>query len=300
MVNVEKSENKSLANYDSSDFDLSKVPEEKNLQKYLHDLRKLILEDKKLRCPMDDESLTYYIRGRKYNVARAFKSIKCSSILLSTSPECWNTLYPSAQADLFSIPDLITVSKCRSNGAQIVTEKIGLWDTTRFDAENILIASLLTATHLAKTSVETNITGAHIVFDLEGFSIYHLRYFTIRRIRKVITMMQDGFPIRIKGIHLLNNYEIVRVAFNLVKPFLKEKLRKRIIFHGQNYQESLCRALGRDAVPKSRGGNVPDDEYLLKDFFPELLTQDDYYKGLLAGGYGYGKFVYCKEFNKPT
>lgn len=44
--------------------------------------------------------------------------------------------------------------------------------------------------------------------------------------------LQDAFPARIKGLHIVNEPSIFGTVFAVVKPFLKEKTVKRVcIYH---------------------------------------------------------------------
>lgn len=41
-------------------------------------------------------------------------------------------------------------------------------------------------------------------------------------------MFQDGFPIRIKAVNIINEPRIFKGIFAIIKPFLKEKMAERV------------------------------------------------------------------------
>lgn len=41
-------------------------------------------------------------------------------------------------------------------------------------------------------------------------------------------LLQDGFPIRIKAVHVVNEPRIFKGIFAIIKPFLKEKIANRV------------------------------------------------------------------------
>lgn len=70
---------------------------------------------------------------------------------------------------------------------------------------------------------------------------------------------QDCTPIRLKAVHIINQPFIFNMLFALFKPFLREKLRKRIYFHGAD-RASLLAHVDARALRRRHGGALPDPE----------------------------------------
>ncbi|KAJ8960661.1 hypothetical protein NQ314_006053, partial [Rhamnusium bicolor] len=66
---------------------------------------------------------------------------------------------------------------------------------------------------------------------------------------------QDSVPLRIKNIHIVNQPYIFKMVFALFKPFLREKLRNRIIFHGTD-RKSLHQYMSPKNLPECYGGTL--------------------------------------------
>lgn len=47
---------------------------------------------------------------------------------------------------------------------------------------------------------------------------------------KIFFTLQDGFPIRIKAVNIINEPRIFKGIFAIIKPFLKEKIANRVRF----------------------------------------------------------------------
>lgn len=43
-----------------------------------------------------------------------------------------------------------------------------------------------------------------------------------------ILQFQAAYPVKLKEVHIVNSTPLVDMAYKIVKPFLKEKLRKRV------------------------------------------------------------------------
>lgn len=70
--------------------------------------------------------------------------------------------------------------------------------------------------------------------------------------------LQNCFPVRFKGIHMVNESIFLTVFSMIVRPFLKKKLRERFFFHGHSYK-GLGEYFQMEGVPKEIGGSLDYD-----------------------------------------
>ncbi|XP_071393562.1 clavesin-1-like, partial [Centroberyx affinis] len=68
--------------------------------------------------------------------------------------------------------------------------------------------------------------------------------------------LQDSFPARFGGIHFVNQPWYIHAMYTIIKPFLKDKTRKRIFLHGNNLN-SLHQLLQPECLPSEFGGTLP-------------------------------------------
>uniref|UniRef100_A0ACB8FDY4 Clavesin-1 n=1 Tax=Sphaerodactylus townsendi TaxID=933632 RepID=A0ACB8FDY4_9SAUR len=66
----------------------------------------------------------------------------------------------------------------------------------------------------------------------------------------------DSFPARFGGVHFVNQPWYIYALYTLIKPFLKDKTRKRIFLHGNNLN-SLHQLIHPDCLPSEFGGTLP-------------------------------------------
>jgi len=89
-------------------------------------------------------------------------------------------------------------------------------------------------------------------------------------IQIIYLIFKDSVPLRIKGIQIINQPKIFNIVFQLFKPFLREKLRSRIIFHGTD-RESLHKHIAPEHLPQCYGGLVKE----------VLISGDEWYRLLV-------------------
>ncbi|KAH0517649.1 Clavesin-1 [Microtus ochrogaster] len=66
----------------------------------------------------------------------------------------------------------------------------------------------------------------------------------------------DSFPARFGGVHFVNQPWYIHALYTLIKPFLKDKTRKRIFLHGNNLN-SLHQLIHPEFLPSEFGGTLP-------------------------------------------
>ncbi|XP_077270722.1 alpha-tocopherol transfer protein-like isoform X2 [Temnothorax americanus] len=106
------------------------------------------------------------------------------------------------------------------------------------------------------------IAGTHIILDVEGLSLSHLTYLTPTFAKMLVDFIQKCLPTRLKGIHIVNQSFIFNMGYAIFKPFLDEKIRKRLHFHGTNWN-SLIAFIDKRSLLRRHGGEIkmPEGEY---------------------------------------
>lgn len=133
---------------------------------------------------------------------------------------------------------------------------------------------------------ETQVNGAIVIFDMDGLSLQQTWQFTPPFAKRIVDWLQDSVPLRIKGIHIVNQPKIFQMVFALFKPFLREKLRSRIIFHGTD-RDSLHKHIDPKCLPLVYEGTIDIPRVQGEEWFRLLLQCDKEY--LALNDYGYIK-----------
>lgn len=130
---------------------------------------------------------------------------------------------------------------------------------------------------------ETQVHGACVIFDMEGLSLQQTWQFTPAFAKRIVDWLQDSVPMRIKGIHIVNQPKIFQIVFALFKPFLREKLRNRIYFHGTDLA-SLHKHISPKSLPPKYGGTSQIPRVDGNQWFSMLEQCDREYKAINSYG----------------
>lgn len=137
---------------------------------------------------------------------------------------------------------------------------------------------------VASTEPETQIRGVVNIFDLDGFSLQQALLFTPSFAKMLVDLLQDVFPFRLKALHFVNQSKFFKIAFAVLKPFLKEKLRNRLYFHGKD-MTSLHKHVSPDCLPKEYGGNLEIRKVTADEWCLLLNVCEEEFNAMNAFGY---------------
>ncbi|XP_077525779.1 alpha-tocopherol transfer protein-like isoform X1 [Haemaphysalis longicornis] len=262
--------------------ELGETPEVR--REAIEQLRKLLADDPSLHSPTDDAFLTKFLRARKYNVDKAFKNIKKYFEARKNQRDMFEDSNPATIA--FDIAcrkhHLVTLSNGRDpNGIPVIMVKSGTWTTEICSLTNFMRVCVLHMEYLLLDE-EVQTKGLVIVFDVKGLGIYHLTQYTPFFIRRVLSLLQNCFPLRIKAVYVSNNPVLFDIFLNIAKPFMKSKLLRRVRLLGYD-GEKLRDLLPDDLIPQVNGGTLESHDYDVTA--RKLQSRGDFFREISEYGY---------------
>ncbi|XP_072590756.1 alpha-tocopherol transfer protein isoform X2 [Vulpes vulpes] len=93
--------------------------------------------------------------------------------------------------------------------------------------------------------------------------------------KKIAAVLTDSFPLKVRGIHLINEPIIFHAVFSMIKPFLTEKIKERIHMHGNNYKQSLLQHFP-DILPLEYGGAEFSMEDICQEWTNFIMKSENY------------------------
>ncbi|CAG9566643.1 unnamed protein product [Danaus chrysippus] len=258
---------------------------EENVEQALKELRELLQQESNLLVPFDsDEFLMKFLRPSKLYAESAFKRIQAYyKFRLSHKDYCCD-LYPSKVRSAFDHSIVSILSPRDQHGRRIIYVESG----ERWNHREVPLKEVFRGIQLglegAMVEPRTQVCGVAVVLNMKGLSFSQIMQFTPSFAKMVVDWIQDCIPIRLKGVHVINQPYIFNMLFAIFKPFLREKLRSRIFFHGFD-KESLLKHIHTSSLMKRVGGDLPDDDITGEVLWKMLNHYEDEFR--LANSYGY-------------
>lgn len=221
----------------------------------------------------DNQFLLRFLRARKYNLDRSlqlyvnyFKYRRKFGHLLAD-------FHPHHVQDVVQLGLFGVLERPLHNGSRAICVIPSRWDYEQVPPNQPYKTFLLMLEKLVEDE-EVQVHGLSIFDNMGGMS-WHLAYAFVsseQLQRGALVELQDSFPVRFKGFHMLNQPWYLSMIMTIVRPFLSQKHRDRIQAHGDDY-EALHDHIDPDHLPGDFGGNAADlDAENLRRFFAEEVA----------------------------
>ena len=116
----------------------------------------------------------------------------------------------------------MTLPKPDKSGSRIIFHRLADTSPSHYmfnDGIKLLLMTLDASLHVSGCS-----PGYVFLFDMQGVRIGHLTRLSISSIRHFFEYLQEGLPVRLKAIHVLNAVWFMDKIIGLIRPFMKKEL----------------------------------------------------------------------------
>ncbi|KAI2667587.1 Alpha-tocopherol transfer protein [Labeo rohita] len=153
--------------------------------------------------------------------------------------------------------------------------KVCQWNPKEFTAYEVFRVSLITS-ELIVRECETQKNGLKAIFDLQDWCFAHALQINPSLAKKISSVLTDSFPLKVRGIHLINEPIFFRPVFAMIRPFLPDKIKQRIHMHGSSYARSLSDCFPEAILPLEYGGTGPSINEVCQDWTEFIMQSEDY------------------------
>lgn len=121
------------------------------------------------------------------------------------------------------------LKNCDQHGRRVLFVNCGeIWNPAEVPADDVF--RMLYIVHIAaQLEEEVQVRGVVCVMDFNGLSMKQVKALTPSFSKRLLTFIQDAMPLRMKEVHFVKQPFIFKMVWTLFKPFVREKLNKRVI-----------------------------------------------------------------------
>ncbi|XP_050438044.1 alpha-tocopherol transfer protein isoform X2 [Adelges cooleyi] len=263
--------------------ELRETPERK--EDAICELKKLLEQDKDLKTPLHNNAwLIRFLRPTKYYPESAYNLIKQYYQFKVKHANMYKELSPRTEKNIFDHNILHVLPKRDQHGRRILVIELGKkWKHKKCTLDEVFKGAVIFL-EAALLEPATQVAGALVIFDMDGLTLQQTWQFSPPFAKRIVDWLQDCAPARVKAIHIVNQPVIFSVVFNFFKPFLREKLRSRITFHGTD-RASLHKHINPSSLPEHYGGTLDVATVTGPQWHELLLLCDKEFTAIRQYGY---------------
>lgn len=222
---------------------------------------------------LSDRFLIKFLRARDFDVDLSLQLLLNYQRWRKESPEISACLSPSSMLGLLNTSYHAVLPVRDHTGSRVLIYRIGQWDPKDWSVIHVFKVSLMTSEVICREA-ETQRRGVKVIFDLDGWSFSHALQVTPSLAKKISSVLTDSFPLKVRGIHLVNEPLIFRPVFAMIRPFLSDKIKQRIHLHGADFQDTLSDFFSAVVLPPEYGGEGLGVEEACQDWTNQLLQAE--------------------------
>ncbi|XP_017773249.1 PREDICTED: clavesin-1 isoform X2 [Nicrophorus vespilloides] len=262
--------------------ELRETPE--NVKKGIEELRELLKNDNTIHYRDDDEFLMIFLRPCKFYAQSAYELMKRIANFKETHKALLENLLPEDEKNAFVNHNVVNVLTNRDHlGRRVLLVNVGSsWDTSKVTSDQLFRIFYLIH-EAAILEPETQVRGCVVIMDFDGLSMKQVMAMSPAFSMKLLSFIQDAMPLRLKEVHMVKQPFIFNMVWNIFKPFIKEKLKKRIFFHGSK-MSSLHKYMQPSHLPKNYDGQMPAINYTGADWYPAIDSHIEHIKNMNSYG----------------
>ncbi|XP_034231455.1 alpha-tocopherol transfer protein-like [Thrips palmi] len=222
-------------------------------------LRGLVQEDGDLRARCDDGFLIRFLRARKFNVVKAHKTVQRYYHMKRKHPNLFRADNLD-RLDGMMAAEMHGVLEGRDNeGCRVLSVKIDNYNGSLHTVDDFFRLNVVALEQMVRDP-ETQVSGIVVIVDLGGFGLQHAAFLAPYYVKNTTEVIQESFPLRFKGFHVVNQPFYFAALYAVIRPFMKEKMKRRVVLHGTRFDE-LHKVVPKDILPQQYGGPPAGFQY---------------------------------------
>lgn len=246
------------------------------VQQGIKELRELLKNDPSLNFKDDDETLITFLRPCKFYPKSALDLMKRVSDFKKKNKDVVGNLMPEDEKDAFTNYNVVNVLTNRDHkGRRVLLVNVGgSWDPSKVTADQLFRLFFLIH-EAAVLEPETQVRGVVVIMDFNNLGMKQIGALTPAVSMRLLSFIQEAMPLRLKEVHMVKQPLIFKMVWAIFKPFIKDKLHKRIFFHGDK-MSSLHKHMDPSHLPGDYEGKLPNINYTGADWYPCIEKYKDH------------------------
>ncbi|KAH0568511.1 retinol-binding protein pinta-like [Cotesia glomerata] len=226
----------------------------------------------------DPQWIAGFLRGCKHSLERTKEKLDTYYTIKTHLPELFQDRDPKQSKIEKSLEFgnyLPLPTTVKPDGPRVVLIRGAIFDFKKFGFQGLLKIFFMIMDISLLDDDWLNVAGQDTVIDLSGSRLEHASYITPALVKKAVTCFQDAYPIRNKSLHFVNPPPTFETIFILIKRFMSEKLRNRVMLHRE--MDKVFDYIPKRVFPSDYGGDAPSIAKLTKEWKKKVIEKQEWF-----------------------
>ncbi|KAL0104677.1 hypothetical protein PUN28_016371 [Cardiocondyla obscurior] len=202
-----------------------------------------------------EEQLALFAHSCYFDVEATKRCMDVYYRMRATVPEFFNDRDPSLDYLQHSLKALefVMLPKSDRNGNRIIFHRLADTRPSQYvfnDGVKLLLMSIDANLYTDGCS-----PGYIFLFDMNGVRLGHLTRLSINSLRRFFEYLQEGMPVRLKAIYVLNAVWFMDKVLALIKPFMKREVYEMLHLYTGDVAD-VYPHIPPECLPKDFGGEL--------------------------------------------
>ena len=257
-------------------FELNEPESNDERLKHIDDLRNAFVNEygKTALARYDDAFILRFLRARKFDHDKALKMLKNYHVQHQNWPEVFDKVKnPALVRHVFDAGCVIGLKGKAKDGSSLCIGRPGKIEKAILT--DFIATLVLSIEHMLEDEM-TQIYGITVIEDMSYLGLGLAQQMGPSIGKRFTGLLQDAMPVRVKAINIVNEPTLFDVFLAIIRPFMKEKMKKRLKVHGSTF-DALHNIIDSLVLPPAYGGtgNVLDGE--VTDSWRDAVLGEDSY-----------------------
>ncbi|XP_059049311.1 alpha-tocopherol transfer protein-like [Achroia grisella] len=223
-----------------------------------------------------DQCLMSFLRGSNFSLEKCKKKLDMYFTMRTACPEFFtqrDVTRPDLK-DLLSRGQGPTLPGLTPKGYRVILARALDKTLDPSHLNNVFKLAMMMGDIRLNEELE-GVAGDVYVLDASILAPSHLGKISPGAIKRFLICIQEAYPVKLKEVHVVNVSPLVDAVLSMVKPFLKEKIKKRIFIHHD--LETLYEYVPKDILPVEFGGTSGHIDEIQKAWEKKLGEYKDWF-----------------------
>ncbi|GJQ86155.1 hypothetical protein Trydic_g13435 [Trypoxylus dichotomus] len=253
----------------------------KRIEGDLKYLREWLSQQKHIRARTDDQWLITFLRGCKFSLEKTKEKLDMYYTMRTLVPEFFkdrDPFSPRIQQVLKTgilLPSKVPISP---DSPKMTLFRNGIQDPLKVTNQDVFKTNLMILDILLMEDDQFVVCGMTGIQDMAGITMTHVTSSPLSIMKKAFTCFQDAYPIRPKDMHLYNIPSFFETIYAMIKPFMNEKMQKRLVVHPSAKIEEMYEFIPKRVLPSEYGGDAGPIQDLIDYWKKKVESYSEWFK----------------------